>query len=148
MRCFNSSNSFLGILDRRYWRIRTKARIILIFTSTAVLDLRTLDNITIPYSVNANGRYLMLYPCPVFKVAICDLEIATSSFVSSNMNSAGKRSILRRTCSLRRLVSTPYISAKSKSSITFCPLISYILFSIIAISSIFCLDRFQFVTEH
>ena len=137
IRCFNSSNSFLGTLDRRYWRIRTKARIILMFTSIAVLDLRTLDNITMPYSVNANGRYLILYPCPVFKVAICDLEIIASSLVSSNINSAGKRSILRRTCSLSRLVSTPYISAKSKSSITFCPLISYILFSIMVISSIF-----------
>ena len=28
-------------------------------------------------SVNANGRYLMLCPCPVFKVANCDLENRT-----------------------------------------------------------------------
>ena len=44
---------------------------------------------------------------------------------------------------------TQEVFSKSKSSITFCPLISYILFSIMAISSIFfSLDRFQFVTEH
>ena len=65
----------------------------------AVLLFSTLDNITTPYSVKAKGRYLMLCPCPVFKVTDCDLENSASSLVSSNMNSIGKRSILE---SLRR----------------------------------------------
>ena len=60
-----------------------------------------------PCSVKAWGRYLRCWPRPVFKVANCDLRESHSSLESSNMKSAGKRSELRRTCSLKRLVVTP-----------------------------------------
>ena len=39
-------------------------------------------------------------------------------FFNANMKFGGKRIMLRFTCSFSLLVSTPYISAKSKSSIT------------------------------
>ena len=55
------------------------------------------------------------------KVANCDLETSASSFVSWNMKSSGKRSILRLTCSFSRLVSTPYRRAKSRSRMTCLP---------------------------
>ncbi len=45
--------------------------------------------------------------------------LSPSTFVSWNIKSSGKRLVLRLTCSLRRLVVTPYSIAKSESSITF-----------------------------
>ena len=65
-----------------------------------------------------------------FKVANCDLESSASSLVSWNIKSAGKRSMLRLTCSLRRLVSTPYNLAKSRSRITCLPRMTWMRFSI------------------
>ena len=44
----------------------------------------------------------------------CDIKAAVSSAVIWNMHSAGKRSALRRTCSFRRRVSTPYSTARSR----------------------------------
>ena len=64
-----------------------------------------------------------------FKVANCDLEDSASSRVSWNIKSSGKRSILRFTCSFRRFVSTPYNRAKSRSSITCLPRITWMRFS-------------------
>ena len=49
---------------------------------------------------------------------ICDRKTIHSSFVSWNMKSSGKRLTLRLTCSLRRLVVTPYSIAKSESNVT------------------------------
>ena len=46
-------------------------------------------------------------PRPPFKVANCDLKDVSSSGVSWSIKSSGKRSRLRRTCSLNRLVVTP-----------------------------------------
>jgi len=41
------------------------------------------------------GRYLMFWPRPLFKVAKCDLERSTSAAVSWSMKSSGKRSPFR-----------------------------------------------------
>lgn len=46
------------------------------------------------------------------------------------MKSSGNLSILRRTCSFNRLVSTPYKAAKSESKSTVSPLTSIIVFNI------------------
>ena len=46
--------------------------------------------------------------------------------ISQNKKFSGKRSILRFTCSFSLLVSTPYSSAKSRSSITCCLLVTRI----------------------
>ena len=52
------------------------------------------------------------------------------------MKSSGNRLILRFTCSLRRFVSTPYSMAKSLSSITCCPLTTFIKGSILLITTL------------
>ena len=102
-----------------------------IFISIAVSELRTLLNIETPNSLKAYGMYLGCCPLPLFKVLKLHLKDSHSSFVNSNMKSgAGKRLILFFTDRFRYFVSVPYISAKSKSSITFCPRISYILLCI------------------
>src|SRR3989338_7394435 len=56
-----------------------------------------------------------------FDIANCDIKPSHSSWVSGNMKSSGKRSMLRFTASLRRNVSTSYSSARSRSSITLRP---------------------------
>ena len=58
------------------------------------------------------------------------LKFSSSSRESSIIKSAGNRDILDFTALLRYLVSTPYRRAKSLSSITCCPLMTYIKFSI------------------
>ena len=92
------------------------ARMIRIFTSIAVLDLKTPLSIAMPFSVKTYGRYFTFDPRPSFKVPNWHLE--HSSFESWNMKSAGKRSILRFTWRLSCLTSTPYKTAKSRSSMT------------------------------
>ena len=103
----------------------TNARIMRMLTSMATLDLRTEESIATPSSVKANVPYLLP---PLFEVAICDLNLSSnklhSSFVSSNIKSSGNLSIFLRTDSLSLFVSTPYILARSLSSITCTPLIS------------------------
>ena len=59
-----------------------------------------------PYSVKAYGRYFRCRPRPVSKIANCDLKDAFSSAVSWNIKSAGNRSLLRFTASLKREVET------------------------------------------
>src|ERR1051326_8159451 len=82
-------------------------------------DLKaSLESIATPCSVNARGGYRRP-PCAKLEVAICDLKFSASSLVSRNMKSSGKRFLFRETCSLRRLVGTPYNSARSASIITF-----------------------------
>ena len=61
-------------------------------------------SIEIPNSVKANGIYLV--PPRLFEVAICDLKLANSSSVSTNIASSGKRSMLRLTAFLSLFVST------------------------------------------
>jgi len=65
-----------------------------------------------------------------FEVTVCDLKVSTSSQVSWNMKSGGKRLALRLTCSFRRLAVTPYRAARSWLSITLRPRISMIALSI------------------
>ena len=52
----------------------------------------------LPYVFTQEGLF--------FKVTICDLKHSTSSFVSSNIKSLGKRSILRLTACFKTFVST------------------------------------------
>ena len=50
--------------------------------------------------------------CPnesIFDITICDRKISSSPFVSWNIKSSGKRSMLRFTCSFSLPVFTPYI---------------------------------------
>ena len=50
--------------------------------------------------------------CPnesIFDITICDRKISSSPFVSWNIKSSGKRSMLRLTCSFSLPVFTPYI---------------------------------------
>ena len=58
MRClmYSMSKDILSILDKDVL-IATNVLIILIFTSIAVSDLRTLLNIAMPFSVKAYDRY-------------------------------------------------------------------------------------------
>ena len=58
---------------------------------------------------------------PQLDVADCDFKCANSEAVSSNKKSTGNRARLRRTCSFRRRVSTPYRAARVLSSITLWP---------------------------
>lgn len=73
--------------------------------------------ITTPCSVKACGSFRRP-PQLDLDVAKCDFKSANSDRVSRNAKSSGKRSLLRRTCSLSRRVVTPYSSAKSESSLT------------------------------
>ncbi len=128
--CCRASNSVLcsralSWLASSWWvastsRNCTKARITYTDTSTARGVFSTVAAIKAPYSVNASGN-LRRPPRPRFDVAICDIKLEYSSGESWNMNSAGKRPLLRRTCSFRRRVSTPYRVANSWSRMTFCP---------------------------
>src|ERR1035437_9641423 len=77
-----------------------------------------------PCSVKTTGRWRILRLDAVancdrilpsmFKVAICDLKAAHSAGLSWNAKSPGKRSTLRRYCSLSRLVGTPYVNAEGR----------------------------------
>jgi hypothetical protein len=51
----------------------------------------------------------------LIEVANCDLKDSTSSSVNWNIKSPGNLAIFRRTCSLSRLVLTPYSTARSAS---------------------------------
>lgn len=83
------------------------------------------DSMATPCSVKTSGAYRRP-PRPLFEVADCDLKDSTSSGVNWNMKSAGNLAIFRRTCSLSRLVVTPYSTARSLSSRTLCPRINRI----------------------
>ena len=127
------------------WRIALNARMIWILVAIAIGERRTLLSMAMPFSVKAYGSFrapilmeLDIANCDFHfssssKVANCDLEespldiancdfqSSNSSFVSWNIKSSGKRSILRLTCSFKRRVSTPYSRAKSRSRMTCLP---------------------------
>ena len=89
------------------------------------------ENMATPCSVNTKGLYLTFDPLPVFsKVTNCDLEEINrdlvSSRVNSNMKSGGNLAIFLLTACLSALVSIWYNLARSKSSITLFPRISWI----------------------
>lgn len=73
------------------------------------------ESIATPCSVNAIGKYLVP---PRFEVAICDLKDSNSFIESSNIKSAGNLERFLLTCSFNLLVPTPYIAARSSSSMT------------------------------
>ena len=108
-----------------YLRISTNVSIILILTCIAISLLSTAESIAIPCSVKTYGRYL-LPPLPSFEVTNCDLKESYSSFFSWNLKFSGNLSIFLFTAWLKVFVSTWYKIAKSLSSITCFPLITYI----------------------
>ena len=125
---FSSFNSFLispilsvGELAINC-RTATKARMMPMFTSIAISELRTLLSMATPNSVKAKGIYLL--PPLWFEVQFLHLKLSNSSFVNSNMKSDGNRFKLFFTERFKYFVSVPYNSARSKSSMTFCPRIS------------------------
>ena len=79
--------------------------------STAPGLFRTVAAMMAPCSVNASGRFRVP---PQLDVANCDIKFRTSSSETSKMKSAGNLCWFRRTCSLRRRVSTPYRAARSR----------------------------------
>lgn len=90
-----------------------------------------------PSRVKANGRYRVppQFDVPFWNIK-SDFSLLNSSLVSWNIKSGGKRLILRFTALFKLPVVTWYNSAKSRSSITRCPRISYILLWIVCISFI------------
>ena len=109
------------------WRMDTKASMIRMLTRMAVSLLKTEANMATPCSVNANGQTVECLRL------LNRSQFATSSWnsfcVSWNLKFSGNLRRLRRTCSLSRLVSTLYRSARSLSKITWTPRIVNILFS-------------------
>jgi len=95
----------------------------------ALLLFRMEASIIAPCSVKTAGRYLVP-PHLKLEVANCDLKFRNSFRSRTNIKSEGNRSIFLLTRSLSRFVGTPYILAKSKSSITFWPRIMKIRRSI------------------
>ena len=89
-------------------------------------------SIATPCSVKAKGAYrvyLSLFD-PSFEVTNCDLKLIFNELYSSwdkvNIKSSGNRSRFLRTACFKAFVSTWYNLARSKSSITFFPRISWI----------------------
>ena len=68
----NSSNSCLGAWERRYWRMWTKARMMLMLTSMALGLRSTPESIATPSWVKAKGGYLNQSRS---KVTFCDLKL-------------------------------------------------------------------------
>src|SRR5581483_355894 len=112
-----------GVASSR--RMRTNARMISMFTRTAVGDRSTLESIATPCSVNTRGNF-RLPPYPELEVTNCDFKFLNSCSVSRNAKSSGNRSRFRLTAWLSTLVGTPYSDAKSESSITRCPRMMWI----------------------
>ena len=107
----------------RYSLTCTKALIIAIFAWTATLLCNRPDNIATPCSVKARGIFLRP---PQLDITICDFKFLKSSFSSLNIKSSGNLSRFRCTAWFKARVSTWYNLARSKSSITFFPRISWI----------------------
>lgn len=105
IRIFSKSSSFFRAGLTIYRRISMKALTTEMLIFSAIALFRTADNIITPCSVNTKGKYVRP-PRPFFEDANCDLKDSNSSLVNWNINSGGKRRILRLTASLRRLVST------------------------------------------
>ena len=105
-------------------------------TCIACSLLKTLASISNPCSVKTIGRYLVWCPLPFFKVTVCDLRALNSSWLNSNINDWGKRSIFLLTACFKTFVCTPYNSARSLSNITFIHLISKTLLTICATGNI------------
>ena len=101
-----------------------------------IYDLSSsLDNIKAPSSVKAYGKdFLGRFVLDV--ITNCDEIRLHSCSVNWNIKSSGKRLALRLTVWFRDRVSTSYSMARSKSSMTRCPRMTYMRFCIFCNSSI------------
>ena len=79
---------------------RTKARMIWIFTWTALLLCKTPESMATPSWVNAKGKYRLP---PHLEVPKWNLKFSNSSFVSWNIKSSGNQLLLRLTDRLNAL---------------------------------------------
>ena len=107
----------------KYSRTRTNARIIAMSAEIATSLFNKPDNIATPCSVKAKGG------ADVFRfnpVTFCDRITWYSSALNWNIKSGGNLFIFLLTAWFKALVSTWYNLARSKSSITFFPRISWI----------------------
>jgi hypothetical protein len=68
--------------------------ILLYFVISSAFELKMVNNIATPFSVNAKGRHLSP---PQLEVPNWHLKISYTFFVTSNMKSSGNRSLFRRT---------------------------------------------------
>ena len=92
------------------------------FTNTARSLRSTLESMATPSCVKAYGSEP---PRLRFEgITFCDTNASASSWLSRNMKSGGKRASLRPTCWRSAIALTPYRSARSRSSMTFCPRMS------------------------
>ena len=91
-------------------------------------------NMAAPCSVKAMGLYRAPPHWGELEVTNCDLKFADSWCVSSNIKSEGKRAIFLLTACLSAFVETPYRSAKSWSSMIFCPRTKRIAYSIFSVA--------------
>ena len=97
-------------------RSPTNALMTAIFTSMARGLWSTPESIPTPSWVKTSGNFFCP-PLPFFDIANCDIKDLNSFGTNWNMKSAGNRFAFLRTCSLRRCVGTPYMAARSESSI-------------------------------
>ena len=106
-------------MDAKAFRMATNVLVIRMLAAMAVSLFRTLANIKMPCSVKA-----------VIGTAECFMDLNRSQFATSspisglesgNMKLAGNLPAFRLTCSFSRFVSTPYNTAKSRSSMTCTP---------------------------
>ena len=92
-----------------------------------LLDIDELFQVLKDHAKGKYGEYFKFWRWSQFATTL-----SFSCSVSWNMKCLGKRLIFRLTCSLSRLVVTPYNTAKSLLIMTFSPLSSRILFMIIS----------------
>ena len=124
---FNAKTNSFG-----FWRLFNEIVqgndniIISMFILIAFWLFKTLDNIKTPCSVKTYGKY-RLPPLLSFEVPNWYLKELNSSSVNWNIKKPGNRSIFLFTALFIAFVSIPYNLAKSLSSMTFCPRISWIM---------------------
>ena len=118
------SSAETEVVASRYSRTCTKARIMAMFAEIATSLFKRPESMATPCSVKAKGgAEAFLFD----DITNCDI-IFTSSGVNWNIKSGGNRLILRFTDWFSSPVFTWYNLARSKSSITFLPLISWMRF--------------------
>ena len=99
------SFSVSSLLESANCRMKTKVRMIAMFTSIAFSLERTVESIATPCSEKANGRYFGNLPIPAYKVLFLHLRDSHSTLDNSNMKSGGNLRILALTDLFRYLVS-------------------------------------------
>jgi len=120
---FNSDETEEAV--NKYSRTWTKARIMAMFASMAISLRSTPESIAMPCSVKAKGgAEFFLFD----DITNCDIISLTSSADSWNIKSGGNRFKFRFTAWFSSPVFTWYNLARSKSSITLFPRISWMRF--------------------